>query len=156
MYRVYEDAVSVVIPVILEEGDHNWSAFAPSVPGCITTGKDRADTLKNMREALEFNFNSTHRDELAETYAAATPELAELSATANATLTIEEAAQAVGSGVSAITGAVRRGELIGIVEADERRSGRRRVRRVYRQELERWAAAHAGQAARKPRRVRSA
>lgn len=41
--------------VILEVGDHNWSAYAPDLPGCIATGKTREATLERMREALAFH-----------------------------------------------------------------------------------------------------
>lgn len=38
--------------VIYEAGPHNWSAYVPDVPGCVTTGKTREETERNMREAL--------------------------------------------------------------------------------------------------------
>ncbi|MGI8586653.1 MAG: type II toxin-antitoxin system HicB family antitoxin [Chloroflexia bacterium] len=38
--------------VIYESGPHNWSAYVPDVPGCVTTGKTRAETERNMQEAL--------------------------------------------------------------------------------------------------------
>jgi predicted RNase H-like HicB family nuclease len=41
--------------VILEAGDHNWSAYAPDLPGCIATGRTREETLDQMREALMFH-----------------------------------------------------------------------------------------------------
>jgi predicted RNase H-like HicB family nuclease len=41
--------------VILEKGRNNWSAYVPDLPGCITTGKTREDTLQLMREAIEFH-----------------------------------------------------------------------------------------------------
>ena len=38
--------------VIYEPGDDNWSAYAPDLPGCVTTGADREQTEANMREAI--------------------------------------------------------------------------------------------------------
>jgi predicted RNase H-like HicB family nuclease/predicted RNA binding protein YcfA (HicA-like mRNA interferase family) len=38
--------------VIYEPGDDNWSAYAPDLPGCVTTGADRKETEANMREAI--------------------------------------------------------------------------------------------------------
>ena len=41
--------------VIIERGGDNFSAYAPDLPGCVTTGKTEAETLANMREAIEFH-----------------------------------------------------------------------------------------------------
>ncbi len=35
-----------------EEGEHNWSAYSPDLPGCVSTGKTRADVERNMQEAI--------------------------------------------------------------------------------------------------------
>jgi predicted RNase H-like HicB family nuclease len=42
--------------VIYERAKNNWAAYAPDVPGCIATGKTRADVERNFRDALEFHF----------------------------------------------------------------------------------------------------
>ena len=41
--------------VVLEKGKRNWSAYVPDLPGCITTGKTREETERNIREAIEFH-----------------------------------------------------------------------------------------------------
>ena len=41
--------------VIIERGEHNFSAYAPDVPGCIATGVTIDETLQRMKEALEFH-----------------------------------------------------------------------------------------------------
>lgn len=41
------------IAVILEKGPRNYSAYAPEVPGCISTGKTVEETLRNMQSALK-------------------------------------------------------------------------------------------------------
>ena len=38
--------------VIYEPGEDNWSAYAPDLPVCATTGADREETEANMREAI--------------------------------------------------------------------------------------------------------
>ncbi len=38
--------------IIYESGPHNWSAYVPDVPGCVTTGETQEETERNMREAL--------------------------------------------------------------------------------------------------------
>jgi predicted RNase H-like HicB family nuclease len=41
--------------VIYEHTDHNWAAYAPDVPGCIATGRTRAEVERKFREALAFH-----------------------------------------------------------------------------------------------------
>jgi predicted RNase H-like HicB family nuclease len=38
--------------VIYEQTPHNWSAYSPDLPGCISTGKTRAIVERNMKEAI--------------------------------------------------------------------------------------------------------
>lgn len=38
--------------VIYERGDTNWAAYVPDLPGCMTTGPTRAETERNIREAI--------------------------------------------------------------------------------------------------------
>ncbi len=155
MYRVHAATVIVQVPVILEEGEHNWSAFAPSIPGCVATGRDRTETLKSMAEAISYHLDSTHRDELKE-YAHLNPELQQAAEAANATLTFAEAARLTGANLTTINAAVRGGELAWVAAPEENGAGRRRIRRVYRQEAERWAAERRGQARQNPPDARSA
>jgi predicted RNase H-like HicB family nuclease len=41
--------------VVYERSDRNWSAYVPDLPGCIATGRDRAETSERIREAIEFH-----------------------------------------------------------------------------------------------------
>ena len=41
--------------VIVEPGDHNYSAYVPDVPGVIATGATVGEVTDMMREALEFH-----------------------------------------------------------------------------------------------------
>lgn len=39
--------------VIFERAEHNWAAYVPDLPGCITTGSTLEETKLNIREAME-------------------------------------------------------------------------------------------------------
>jgi predicted RNase H-like HicB family nuclease len=38
--------------VIFEQAEHNWAAYVPDLPGCITTGKTLEETEQNIQEAV--------------------------------------------------------------------------------------------------------
>jgi len=41
--------------VVFEKADHNWAAYVPDLPGCISTGATRAEVGENIKEAIEFH-----------------------------------------------------------------------------------------------------
>jgi predicted RNase H-like HicB family nuclease len=41
--------------IIVEKAKGNYSAYAPSLPGCVATGATRAEALKNMESAIQFH-----------------------------------------------------------------------------------------------------
>uniref|UniRef100_Q01U73 HicB-like antitoxin of toxin-antitoxin system domain-containing protein n=1 Tax=Solibacter usitatus (strain Ellin6076) TaxID=234267 RepID=Q01U73_SOLUE len=41
--------------VIYERTDTGFSAYAPDLPGCITTGTTLEETERMMKEAIEFH-----------------------------------------------------------------------------------------------------
>jgi predicted RNase H-like HicB family nuclease len=41
--------------LVLEAGEHNWSAYFPEVPGCVATGPTREATIEAAKEALAFH-----------------------------------------------------------------------------------------------------
>jgi predicted RNase H-like HicB family nuclease len=45
--------MSVRYAVIFEQAEHNWAAYVPDLPGCITTGSTLEETEHNIREAIE-------------------------------------------------------------------------------------------------------
>ena len=49
-------------PVIYEKTENNWSAYSPDVPGCMATGKTRAEASKSFREALAFHIEGLKED----------------------------------------------------------------------------------------------
>jgi predicted RNase H-like HicB family nuclease len=48
--------------VLFEHSDANWSAYVPDLPGCIATGKTKAETEKLIREAIEFHIDGMRLD----------------------------------------------------------------------------------------------
>jgi predicted RNase H-like HicB family nuclease len=54
----------VTYTVIYEKADGNWSAYSPDVPGCMATGKTRAEVEKNFRDALAFHIEGLKEEGL--------------------------------------------------------------------------------------------
>ncbi len=48
--------------IIIEQGSHNYSAYAPDLPGCIATGKTLEEVKKNMKEAIELHLRGMIED----------------------------------------------------------------------------------------------
>jgi predicted RNase H-like HicB family nuclease len=42
-------------PVIIEKTNRNYSAHSPDLPGCVAAGATIKETLKRMREAIQFH-----------------------------------------------------------------------------------------------------
>ena len=47
--------------VIYERGEKNWGAYSPDVPGCIATGKTRAEVEKRFRTALRMHLSGLRK-----------------------------------------------------------------------------------------------
>jgi predicted RNase H-like HicB family nuclease len=43
--------------VVIEKAGRNYSAYAPDLPGVITTGRTPKATERNMREAIAFHLS---------------------------------------------------------------------------------------------------
>ncbi len=43
--------------VVFERADHNFAAYVPDLPGCISTGATPEDVEQNIREAIEFHID---------------------------------------------------------------------------------------------------
>jgi len=41
--------------ICTEKGPNNYSAYSPDVPGCIATGKTRAEVARNLKSAIQFH-----------------------------------------------------------------------------------------------------
>jgi predicted RNase H-like HicB family nuclease len=48
--------------VVIAKGKKNYSAYSPDVLGCVTTGKNREEVERHMREALEFHLEGMLED----------------------------------------------------------------------------------------------
>jgi predicted RNase H-like HicB family nuclease len=42
-------AMSQRYAVIFEQAEHNWAAYVPDLPGCISTGKTLEETERNIQ-----------------------------------------------------------------------------------------------------------
>jgi predicted RNase H-like HicB family nuclease len=49
--------------IIIEEGEHNYSAYVPDLPGCAATGHTREEVEKNMREAIILHLEGMVEDQ---------------------------------------------------------------------------------------------
>ena len=48
--------------ILLEHAERNWAAYAPDLPGCVATGRTRAETLQRMREAIALHLDGLRED----------------------------------------------------------------------------------------------
>jgi predicted RNase H-like HicB family nuclease len=48
--------------ILIEQGEHNLSAYVPDLPGCVTTGHDVQETERNIREAIELHLEGLRED----------------------------------------------------------------------------------------------
>lgn len=48
--------------IVIERAPRNYAAYAPDVPGCVTTGRTVDETKQSMAEALQFHFEGMRED----------------------------------------------------------------------------------------------
>lgn len=48
--------------IVIEQGEHNLSAYVPDLPGCITTGRSGEEIERNIREAIELHLDGLRED----------------------------------------------------------------------------------------------
>ena len=41
--------------VVFEKAAHNWAAYVPDLPGCVTTGSTIEETRRLIAEAIQFH-----------------------------------------------------------------------------------------------------
>lgn len=51
--------------MIIEQGEQNYSAYLPDLPGCIATGKTIEELKQRMSEAIELHLRGMREDGLA-------------------------------------------------------------------------------------------
>ena len=47
-----------------EGAENNYAAYAPDLPGCVTTGETKEETEQQMQEATEFHIRGLREDGL--------------------------------------------------------------------------------------------
>lgn len=50
--------------VVIEQANGNLSAYSPDLPGCVATGKSRAEVEANMRAAIQMHIEGLRADGL--------------------------------------------------------------------------------------------
>lgn len=50
--------------MIIEPGEHNFSAYLPDLPGCVATGKTIEELRYNMTAAIELHLQGMREDGL--------------------------------------------------------------------------------------------
>ena len=50
--------------VVVERTDGNFAAYLPDLPGCVTTGDTREETLTLMRDAIGLHLKGLQEDGL--------------------------------------------------------------------------------------------
>jgi len=50
--------------MIIEQGERNYSAYLPDMPGCIATGKTIDELKQRMSEAIELHLRGMREDGL--------------------------------------------------------------------------------------------
>ena len=48
--------------IIIEQADHNLSAYVPDLPGCVTTGATREEVIARMHEAITLHLQGLQAD----------------------------------------------------------------------------------------------
>jgi len=49
---------------VIEQGAHNYSAYVPDLPGCVSTGRTLNEVTANIREAIELHLEGLREDGL--------------------------------------------------------------------------------------------
>jgi len=50
--------------IVIERGEHNYSAYVPDLPGCIATANSLAEVREEIRAAVEFHIEGLREDGL--------------------------------------------------------------------------------------------
>ena len=50
--------------IIIEKSENDYSAYCPSLPGCIATGETVDGAVKNMREAIKFHLEGLEAENI--------------------------------------------------------------------------------------------
>ena len=50
--------------IIIEQGESNYSAYSPDLPGCVATGETQEEVEQNMHEAIKLHVEGLKEDGL--------------------------------------------------------------------------------------------
>jgi predicted RNase H-like HicB family nuclease len=50
--------------IVIEKANGNFSAYSPDLPGCVATGKTRAQVTRQMHKAIEMHVRGLREDKL--------------------------------------------------------------------------------------------
>jgi predicted RNase H-like HicB family nuclease len=50
--------------VVIEKAARNWAAYVPDLPGCVATGRTKADVRRLIREAIRFHLDGLREEGL--------------------------------------------------------------------------------------------
>ena len=48
--------------VVIEKGEHNYSAYVPDLPGCVSVGGTLDEVKAEIREAIAFHLDGMRED----------------------------------------------------------------------------------------------
>ncbi len=48
--------------IVIEKANGNYSAYSPDLPGCVATGRTRAQAAENMHQAIEMHVKGMRED----------------------------------------------------------------------------------------------
>jgi predicted RNase H-like HicB family nuclease len=48
--------------IVIEEGDNNYSAYVPDLPGCVSTGDTLEEVKAEIAEAIAFHLEGLRKD----------------------------------------------------------------------------------------------
>jgi predicted RNase H-like HicB family nuclease len=48
--------------IVFEKAARNYSAYVPDLPGCVATGRTKAQVEKRIREAIDFHISGLMED----------------------------------------------------------------------------------------------
>ena len=48
--------------VVIEKGETSYGAYVPDLPGCVAAAETREETVKLIREAIEFHIEGLRED----------------------------------------------------------------------------------------------
>jgi predicted RNase H-like HicB family nuclease len=52
----------ITYTVVVENAGENFSAYAPDLPGCVSTGRTADEAIERMREAIPFHIEGLLED----------------------------------------------------------------------------------------------